>query len=149
MSEEMRRAWTNLRELDESRPRVLWTVSTCPGDGKTCIVPVVPSADGASCHHHLGDGHALSLATRYAADKVVADLCVVRMAEPEDGHDDASNVLGRFTPGHVADPIRGRSAGGGKLERLADSQMGEVLVHLGLSARILGVRKADSPLGCR
>lgn len=94
MSDEMRRAWTNLRELDESRPRVLLTVSKCPDYSKTWIVPVVPSADGAACHHHLGDGDTFTFATRYATDKVVADLCVVSVREPEDGHDDASNVLG-------------------------------------------------------
>lgn len=93
---------------------------------------VIPALKLCSREGSLGDTHALALATTYTPDKIVTHAGVNRMADAEDGHHDiAHHGVGfgaRDAPWDVAQGV----CAGGEGEGLADCEMGEMAVYLGV-----------------
>ena len=108
----------------ESRPRVLYEgqydfiLGRCIGDrdgGHKAFVPIVPSTDGRSGYHHLGDTNSFPFAAGDAPDIVVADLGVVRVRQAAHSHDDLGDVFAEVRAGHALVPILGRPRSSGEL----------------------------------
>lgn len=93
-------------------------------------LPVIPSSQRRSGEHHFSNADALSFSARNTADEVIAYFRVVRVGEAADGHDDFCCLRSKLLSRYVVHAIRRCSRGGGKLKRLPDGQLGEMLVDL-------------------
>jgi hypothetical protein len=93
---------------------------------------VVPALELCSREGSLSDANALALAAAHTPDEVIAHAGVDGVADAEDGHHDiAHHGVGfgaRDAPRDVAQGV----CAGGEREGLANGQMGEMAVYLGV-----------------
>ena len=89
---------------------------------------VVPALQRRVAKGSLGDGNTLPLAATYASNVVVADARVLRVRDAEHGHGDVAEMLGILPPRDALGDRVWTACPRGKVERVAGSQVGEMVV---------------------
>lgn len=104
---------------------------------------VVPALELGACKGGLGDADTLALATTDAADKVVADPRVDCVPDAKGGHHDVAHHGIGLDAGYPLGHVSAGAGAGREEECLADGELGEVAVDLGVVEDVAAEGGAD------